>query len=776
MKNKNRAVVKKKNIQHYSGLSLTLVPLIGAIITLAGCQSLYQGDTTAIIDAERKIARAKQFTPENLRQKAHNIWLEANWLNESVNQFWFESYSVTNGQEFLLVNPATNSKQPLFNRERLAAALHMQKGIEGKLSWDTSPLSSVSFDGENLAFSIKQQTFSCNIANPAYTCTGSESIGNDAKDSHPFTSPNGEYYVQVQDYNLHLCTTANQGCKQLTHDGSEQTPYAVKHPYPESMLEDGDFDAQTDLDIDWSENSRYFVSYKLFRLGVNKLTLTDSTASKDYQVNTVEYYYPQAGDNVLPMAQPVLVDTELNQAFMLDAPKVMQTYYGGAIWGQWRGDSYFYHDRRRGNQEYFLRKIDAKQRKVISLIKESDPQFIDPWVQTLHPLTETARIIWSSQRTGFQHLYLYDAETGELLNPITQGEFTVRVIRGVDEKNGVLYFEASGREPDRDPYLRHLYRINLDGTGLTLLTPEPLEHSTQLSPDYKFFVDSYSDAKTPTQSWLRSTATGEKLLQLDQADITELTVIGWQPPEPFSVLADDGKTSLHGLIYKPTDFDPNKKYPVIDDTYTGPHNFFTPKSFYTFDNQRPALAELGIIVIKMDGRGTNKRGKEFHRFSYKNLAAGTDDHVWAIKQLAKSHPYMDLNRVGIFGFSAGGYDTMQAMLRHNDFFKAGVSASGNHDFRVDKAGWNEIWMGWPVTKHWDEQSNYNNVERLKGKLLLAHGELDSNVHPSATLRLAEKLINANKDFDLLIMPKMGHVLDNSPYFVEKRWRFFLEHL
>ncbi|WP_448548766.1 prolyl oligopeptidase family serine peptidase [Thalassotalea fusca] len=778
MKNQKRAVVTKNNLQHYGGLSAALVPLIGAMVTLTGCQSLNDSNAITVIDVERKIARAKQFAPEQLRQKAHNIWLEPKWLSVNANQFWFESYAANSGQTFTLVNTETNSKQPLFLRERLTEALQVQLGIADELSWDTSPLSSVSYDGVNLAFSTKQQSFTCNISNAVYTCAGSDSQSNDvnSKEMPQYVSPNGEYYVRVKDYNLQLCTTVNHACKPLTQDGNEQSPYAVKHPYPESKLADRHYDEQTQLDVDWSENSRYFVSYKLFRQGVNKLTLTDSTANENYQVNTVEYYYPQAGDDILPMAQPVLVDTELNQAFLLDAPKVMQTYYGGAIWGQWHGDNYYYHDRRRGNQEYYLRKLDAKQRKVISLVKETDAQFIDPWVQTLHPLTESAQIIWSSQRTGFQHLYLYDAKTGKLLNPITQGEFTVRVIRGVDEKNGVLYFEASGREPNRDPYLRHLYRINLDGTNLILLTPEPFEHSTQLSPDYTYFVDSYSDAQTPTQSWLRSTSTGEKLLQLGQADVSELEALGWQPPEPFSVLANDGQTSLHGLIYKPTNFDPSKKYPVVDDTYTGPHNFFTPKSFYTFDNQRPALAELGFIVIKMDGRGTNKRGKDFHRFSYKNLAAGTDDHVWAIKQLAKSRSYMDIDRVGIFGFSAGGYDAMQAMLRHSDFFSVGVSASGNHDFRVDKAGWNEIWMGWPVTKHWDEQSNYTHVERLKGKLLLAHGELDSNVHPSATLRLAEKLIDANKDFDLLIMPKMGHVLDESPYFVEKRWRFFLEHL
>ena len=697
--------------------------------------------------------------------------LKPNWINQNT-QFWFERYSEVNGQEFQLVTLATGVKSALFSKVKLEQALDENLS----LNWLESPLSKVSFDGAKLAFTANNKRFSCQILANVYRCDLSVD-SQDSIDKKPdYLSPNKKFYVKVENYNLILCQVKNNSCKTLTNDGTEQTPYAVTHPYPEKKLADKNFDPQNQLGVYWSADSRYLITYKLFRAGVTKLTMTDSTADKYYAVNTVEYYYPQAGDKVLPHAQPVLVDASKQQAQLLDIPPVMQTYYGQSLWGEWQNNDFYYLDRRRGNREMYLRKVDAEKGKVISLIKETDKEYVDPWVQDYQYLPELNQVIWSSQRTGYQHLYLYDAETGEFKNAITQGEFTVRAIKAVDEQKGILYFEASGKESGRDPYLRHLYRINLDGSNLVLLTPEAFEHNTYISPDYQFFIDNYSDVQTPTTSWLRSTSDGKKIAKLDQANVNELTALGWQPPEPFSVLADDGATPLYGLIYKPTNFDTSNKYPVINDTYTGPHNFFTPKSFKTFNNQRPALAELGFIVIKMDGRGTNKRGRVFHRNSFKNLAAGTDDHVWAIKQLAKKHDYLDINRVGIFGFSAGGYDTMQAMLRHNGFFKAGVSASGNHDFRVDKAGWNEIWMGWPVTEHWQQQSNYTDVERLQGKLLLAHGELDSNVHPSATLRLVEKLIEANKDFDLLMMPKMGHVLDRSPYFVEKRWQFFTEHL
>ncbi|WP_058374977.1 S9 family peptidase [Pseudoalteromonas translucida] len=732
-------------------------------LLVVGCQSIPPSSTNTSADFQR----AKLFTAASLTTKVHNLSLKPQWINNTGEQFWFERYSVTAGQEFVLVNQ--HRKQPLFDKHMLQQAIANDLNID----WHVKPLQQLAFDGTKLTFSLQQQTYTCQLGAIAYQCRLTVSP---TANKTSYLSPNKQHYVKLENFNIYLCSSNSNHCKQITKDGSQSAPYAVKHPYPEDLLHDQHFAAQKQMQVYWSSDSKYLITYKLFREGVNKLTLTDSAADNDFSVNTVSYYYPQAGDEILPMAQLFLVDVVAQQGELLDAPKLMQTYYGGAIWGKWHNNAFYYHDRRRGNRQYHLMQVLPKEKIVRALITEVDEEFIDPWVQTFENLQQTNRLIWSSQRSGYQHLYLYDTSSGKLINPITQGDFTVRSIKGIDEDKGLVYFEASGKEANVDPYFRHLYRVNLDGSDLTLLTPEPQEHHSYLSPDFKYLVDNYSDPQTPTQSWLRDAYSGEKIILLDQADTSQLVALGWQAPEPFSLLAPDNKTQLYGLMYKPSNFDKNKRYPIIDDTYTGPHNFFTPKSFDTFSNQRPALAELGFIVIKMDGRGTNKRGKAFHRYSYKNLAAGTDDHVWAIKQLAKKHAYFDITRVGIFGFSAGGYDTMQAMLRHNEFFKAGVSASGNHDFRVDKAGWNEIWMGWPVTEHWQQQSNYTDVSRLKGKLLLAHGELDSNVHPSATLRLADKLINANKDFELLIMPKMGHVLDKSPYFVEKRWKFFIEHL
>ena len=742
------------------------VLLVSAVLMLGGCA------TTTYVERpnQERIARAAEFLPESLNGKVANMNLTPNWFGEG-SLFWYEAESIKAEQVFYRIDPVSATKKRLFDRQAVAKQLSLLSGEE--VDWRTKPLASVEFDGKTLSFTFKQIGYVCDINANEYLCQREDESASKLPEN---ISPDGRWFIKSIDFNLQQCSTDTQECVPLTSDGDQDKAYAAIHPYPEQTLNDKDFDPQKKLAIEWSPSSRYAITYRINRKGVNKLTLTDSLAENDMSVNTVEFYYPQAGDAVLPQAELVLIDTEKATATKLDAPFVMQTYYGSALWGYWQSERYFYHDRRRGNREYYLRSVDAQSARVETLIQDTDDQFIDPWVKTFRLFTSQDKLIWTSQKDGYQHLYLHDKRTGKLINQITQGTFTVRAIRGLDEENGVVFFEASGVDKTSDPYLRNLYRINLDGSEMRLLTPEVREHDTWVSPDYEYFVDTFSDHRAAPVSVLRSSIDGQVIMKLMEAEVSSLRESGWLPPEHFSVLADDGETRLYGLMYKPSDFDPNKRYPVINDTYTGPHNFFTAKSFNTFSNQRNALAELGFIVIKMDGRGTNKRGKAFHRHSFRNLAAGTDDHVWAIKQLGKDRPYMNLDRVGIFGFSAGGYDVVQAMLRHPEFFKVGVSASGNHDFRVDKAGWNEIWMGWPQSQHWLEQSNLYRVDRLKGKLLLGHGELDSNVHPSATMRLVQALIEADKEFDMLIMPRMGHVLDEHPYWIKKRWQFFVEHL
>ena len=392
-------------------------------------------------------------------------------------------------------------------------------------------------------------------------------------------------------------------------------------------------------------------------------------------------------------------------------------------------------------------------------------------------INDGAEVLWASERDGWMHLYLYDGKTGTLKNQITSGAWVVRGIRHVDEDNRVLYFTAGGREAGRDPYLEHLYRVNLDGGGLRLLTPEDANHSIAFSPDGQYFVDTYSRVDHAPISVLRRASDGRTVRDLEQTNIDRLLATGWKWPEPFAAKARDGATDIYGIIWRPSTFDPSMRYPVVEQIYTGPHGFFVPKTFSAYRNTAQSIAELGFVVIQVDGLGTARRSREFHLFSYRNLGdGGIPDHIAAMRQMAQQYPYMDLTRVGIYGHSAGGYDATRAILMHPDFYKVAVSSAGNHDHRLDKAVWNTQWMGLPIDKHYDEQSNVMQAHRLQGKLLLVHGDVDENVPVSATLRLVDALIKADKNFEMLIMPNQTHSLGRHPYFIRKRWNFFVEHL
>lgn len=362
---------------------------------------------------------------------------------------------------------------------------------------------------------------------------------------------------------------------------------------------------------------------------------------------------------------------------------------------------------------------------------------------------------------------------------VTKGAFVVREIEYIDEENRRIFFTASGRETNRDLYLEHLYSVNFDGTGLKLLTPEPADNDIDFSPGYRYFVDTCSHVDLKPVSVLRKSSDGSVITRLEEAGIKDLKATGWQHPEPFKVKARDGKTDIYGVVYRTSNFDPQKKYPVIDGTYSGPQAVRTPKSFRGgYRNGDQPLVELGFIVVNIDGLGTAGRSKAFQDYSWKNLGdIGGPDHIKAIREMAEKYPYMDTTRVGIYGHSVGGYDAARALLKFPDFYKMGVSSSGNHDHRIAKAFWPELYMDYPDEKHYDEQSNFKLAGNLEGKLLLVHGDMDDNVHPAETIRMADALIKTGKYFDMLIMANKKHGLGSeNNYFTIKRWNYFVEHL
>ena len=445
----------------------------------------------------------------------------------------------------------------------------------------------------------------------------------------------------------------------------------------------------------------------------------------------------------------------------------------------WSSDSrYFtFEYNRRGHQLYQVLKVDASNGGLSVVINETSPTFIDYSSKKYrYDIEGTNEIIWASERDGWNHLYLYDSDKGVVKNQITSGEWVVRGVTFIDDKKREIIFEAGGRDPG-DPYYIHYYRINFDGSGLVRLTEGNGTHEAYFSPDKKFFVDIWSKVDMPPVSVLRSSDDGRQLMVIERADASKLTETGLKLPETFVAKGRDGITDIYGIIIRPVNFDPAKKYPVIESIYAGPHGNFVPKSFRPFYGEMHQLAELGFIVVQIDGMGTNNRSKAFHDVCWKNLKdAGFPDRILWIKAAAEKYPYIDLDRVGIFGGSAGGQNAAGALLFHPDFYKVAVAACGCHDNRMDKIWWNEQWMGWPVGEEYIASSNVENASKLKGRLLLINGELDDNVDPASTEQLVNALIKAGKEFEYVFIPGARHISNGGSYGSRKRRDFFIKYL
>jgi dipeptidyl aminopeptidase/acylaminoacyl peptidase len=381
-----------------------------------------------------------------------------------------------------------------------------------------------------------------------------------------------------------------------------------------------------------------------------------------------------------------------------------------------------------------------------------------------------------SERDGWNHLYRIDAASGSVLNQITKGPWVVRQVERVDDHRRQVWFRAGGIVPGQDPYYLHLCRVNFDGSGLLILTEGNGTHSWEFSPQGSCFIDRWSRVDQPTITQLRESETGRLICDLEEGDMRPLLAEGWLPPQRFVAKGRDGKTDIYGILVRPTNFDPHRRYPVIEDIYAGPHGSFCPKTFGTH-NRMAELAELGFVVVKLDGMGTNHRSKAFHNVCWKNLGdSGFPDRIAWLRAAAGKHPQLDLDRVGIFGGSAGGQSALRALLAHGDFYRVAAADCGCHDNRMDKVWWNEQWMGYPIGPHYEAQSNVTQAHRLRGKLLLTVGELDRNVDPASTMQVVGALIKADKDFELIVVPGAGHGVGESPYCRRRRQEFFVRHL
>jgi dipeptidyl aminopeptidase/acylaminoacyl peptidase len=596
------------------------------------------------------------------------------------------------------------------------------------------------------------------------------------------TSPDRRRTAFVRDWNLWIRDVATGREAPLTKDGVKDFGYAT----------DNAGWARSDRPIvRWSPDSRKIATFQQDQRRVGEMYLVDTAVGHPH---LQAWKYPLPGDADVTMIQRVIIDVESGAIVRLQVPPDQHRSTlcdDAACRGEWAdvqwspdGSTVAFVSTARDHRREQLRVADAATGAIRDVLEEKAETFFESGNGAVNWrfLPASREVIWFSERDNWGHLFLHDLQTGREKQAITSGDWNVTELLRVDEKNRLLYFLAVGREPGRDPYFRHLYRIGMDGKNLRLLTPEDGDHVVTFSPSGRFFVDSYSKPDVPPVAQLRD-ADGKLILVLEKADISRLAATGWKPPTPIVVKARDGVTDLYGLMYKPVNLDPSKKYPIVNHIYPGPQTGSVGgRTFSPARGDAQALAELGFVVVEIDGMGTPWRSKKFHEAYYGNMGDNTlPDQVGGMKELAARYPWIDLDRAGIYGHSGGGYATADAMFRYPDFFKVGISEAGNHDNRVYEDDWAEKWQGLLQTKadgttNYDNQANQLVAKNLKGRLLLAHGTMDTNVPPTNTLLVVNELIKANKDFDLLMLPNRGHGFGNEAYMVRRRWDYFVRYL
>ena len=621
----------------------------------------------------------------------------------------------------------------------------------------------------------------CELAECKAASNGAPAAGRAARSDTP--SPDGKLTAFTRDWNLWVKDVASGKETQLTKDGVKDYGYATDNAgwtFSDRPI------------VVWSPDSTKIATFQQDQRSVGEMYLVDTRVGHP---KLLAWKYPLPGDQVVTMIEPVIVEAATGKLTRLQmSPDQHRSTLcddvscRGGDWSdvQWApdGSSVAFVSTSRDHKHEQLRVGDSSSGLIRDVLEEKAETFYESGNGRVNwrYLPKSGEVIWFSERDDWGHLYLHDVKTGREKLQITTGEGNVTQLVHVDETNRLLYFVAVGKEKGRDPYFRHLYRIGMDGRNLQLLTPADADHDVTLSPSGKYFVDVYSKPDVAPVAELRDSS-GALVMALEKADISKLTATGWRPPTPITVKARDGVTDLYGLMYKPTNLETGKKYPIVNHIYPGPQTGSVGgRMFSSARGDAQALAELGFVVVEIDGMGTPWRSKKFHEAYYGNMGDNTlADQVAGMRELAGRFSWIDIERAGIYGHSGGGYATADAMFRYPDFFKVGISEAGNHDNRSYEDDWAEKWQGLlrsnpDGTTNYDNQANQLVAKNLKGKLLLAHGTMDANVPPYNTLLVVDALIAANKDFDLLMLPNRGHGFGNEPYMVRRRWDYFVKNL
>ena len=788
---------------HARPASLLLLLVVGLVVA-AGDALLAQAPPAhapaQVTEADYR--RAERWLAASASPLVLGAAVRPTWL--SGDRFTYRN-TLDKGTEFVLVDAARGTRAPAFDHAKIAAALSAAAGTtfqpealpfttfdfvdsEGRVLASASgaaPGQGLKAGQDQVAtgirFSAAGKRWTCDL--DGRSCAPSEASAPAQPVRLESVSPDGRLAVFIRDHNLWLREVAGGAERALTTDGVLDFGYAT---------DNAGWTRSDRPIVVWSPDSTKIATFQQDQRQVGEMYLVDTRVGHP---RLHAWKYPLPGDEHVSMLHRVVIHVDGPRLVRLAMPPdqhrgtVTDDIKGrGGEWDdvQWSADSrrLAFVSTSRDHRQENLRVADPETGEVRDVLEEKVDTFFESGNGRANWrfLPASGEVIWFSQRDDWGHLYMYDLASGKLKHRITTGEGNVTQLLKVDEGTRELYFVAVGREKGRDPYYRHLYRVGFDGTGLALLTPEDADHEVSFSPSGTCFVDAYSTPVAAPVSVLRGLS-GKVTLGLEQADISRLLAAGWKPPTPFTVKARDGVTDLYGLMYRPTNFDPSKRYPIINNIYPGPQTGSVgTRGFSPARGDTQAIADLGFIVVQIDAMGTPWRSKRFHAAYYGDMGDnGLPDQVAGMKELAARHPWIDIDRAGVYGHSGGGYATTGAMFRYPDFFKVGVSQAGNHDNRGYEDDWAEKWQGLlerkpDGTSNYDGQANQGFAKDLKGRLLIAHGTMDSNVPPYLTLLVVDELIKANKDFDLIMFPNRGHGFGNEPYMMRRRWDYFVKHL
>ncbi|MEP6583214.1 MAG: DPP IV N-terminal domain-containing protein [Ginsengibacter sp.] len=742
----------------------------------AFCASAQSKDSLSAKD----YAHAESFLFYNTQQYIDHGTVYPHWI--SGDRFWFRDL-IAHGSEFILTDPADGKLTPAFDQERLAASLSAASGKIYKA--DKLPFQSFNFsdDEKSISFNANGKQWKCDLQN--YKCTEDFSPAKDPNHvakQNEVLSPDGKKAAFIKDYNLWMRDVTTNQQKQLTTDGVQYFGYAT---------DNAGWKHSNEAILRWSPDSKKIATFQQDERKAGDMYLVTTNVGHP---TLKSWKYPLPGDSNIITIQRVIINVDDPKVIRLQVPPDQHrgtlsddiSSSGTFDDVDWSNDAMqlAFVSTSRDHKQEKLRIADASTGEVREVFEETIPTQFESGQGRINwrYLSKTDEVIWYSERDNWGHLYLYDAKTGKLKNKITNGDYVVTELLKVDEKNRELYFLADGQDK-KNPYFTHFYKESFDGKKLNSLTPEEGNHDIALSPSEKYFIDTYSQPDAPAVTNLRSIS-GKLISTLEKTDVSRLKVSGWQPPKSITVKAYDGQTNLYGLMFTPVSLDPNKKYPVIDYIYPGPQGGGVGTwSFVASRGDHQALAELGFIVVVLEGSSNPLRSKSFHDMNYGNMADNTlPDQVSGMRQLSKQYSFIDTNRIGIWGHSGGGFATAAAMFRYPDFFKVGISESGNHDNRNYEDDWGERYNGLLTksangTDNYEAQANQVYAKNLKGKLMLAHGMMDDNVPPYNTLLVIEALEKANKDYDLVIFPNSRHGYGaNSLYMMRRRWDYFVKNL